>query len=444
MKEEVTLPSTVTVRRRPAERPGQRKSERVKKLLIEGQARAVVGPSIASPITSDDRTSSQPERAAEADCAEHADAEEFQHSTPEHAPLRKNNQRRPSRKENQQQLRSKQEPTGRNPERGRKPEKVSLKKPWENPKPRTRSKSRDRSSTRTKSAAQSQGNKHNASQVFNDTFDFDCEEAVHVTPFKAKVEDSPSATPISEEAPPTDPEPSPPFPQHGETISSTSPSSESDDSLYVPQKSRQSRASTSKSSAITTRRGRISKVITQKENTLPQPEKISSESCLLVVLSLLFINCIYLIFGFFFLVFVDEPSPKTKTRKDHADHHHSAEPSFSNSLAPGQDNHQGEHLGFLHVNVKMLVITNSKGKCFLYTPAHHSEAVVDTDGLPTVSPLLEAEVMRIDCVLSNFGESSGEVPCGPHQTPQRVDKCKKSKYFNVKKNLITHFLGHLD
>lgn len=288
IKEEVTLPSTVTMRRRPAERIGQRKSERMKRLLIEGQASAVIGPSIASPITSDDKTSHQSEPGAEPDYADHSVTEEFQHSTPEHVPPGKNNQQRPSRKENQQQLRSRPEPTGRNPERGCKPERVSLKKPWENPKPRTRSKSRDRSATRAKSAAQSQGNKLNTSQVFNDTFDFDCEEAVHITPFKAKVEDNPSA---SEEAPLKDralDKASPPFPPHGETVSSSSPSSESDDSLYVPQKSRQTQASPSKPSAITTRRGRISKVITQKENILPQPEKISSESCLLFVLSLLF------------------------------------------------------------------------------------------------------------------------------------------------------------
>lgn len=277
----------MTVRRRPAERVGQRRSDRVKTLLNEGQASAVIGPSTASPITGDDRTSNQPERGAEPGYADHADSEEFQHSTPEQVPSRKNNHQRPSGKENQQQLRSKPEQRGRNLERGCKPERVSLKKPWENNKPRTRSKSRDRSATRTKSAAQPQGNKLNASQVFNDTFDFDCEEAVHITPFKAKVEDSPSATAISDEAPLKDralDNASPPLPQDGETVSSSSPSSESDDSLYIPQRSRQTQAFPSKSSAITTRRGRTSKVIVQKENMLPQPEKISSESCLLFVL----------------------------------------------------------------------------------------------------------------------------------------------------------------
>lgn len=60
---------------------------------------------------------------------------------------------------------------------------------------------------------------------------------------------------------------------------------------------------------------------------------------------------------------------------------------------------------------------------------HHREAVVDADGLSALSPLVETEVMRIDGVLSNFGESSGEAPCGPQQTHQRVNTCKKSKCF---------------
>lgn len=261
------MPSTVGVRRRPTDRKGQRRSERVKNLQSEGHPNAGLGPLIASPITSDDRTS---EQGAEPDHADHAGAEEFQHSTPEHVPPRKNNQQRPSRKQTQQQPRGRAEPTGRKAERGRKPERAPLKKPWENPKPRARSKSRDRSATRSKSAAPSQGNKLNTSQGFNDTFDFDCEEAVHITPFKAKVEDG-------EEAKEQTPGDASPPPQQSETSSSSSPSSESEDSLYVPQKGKQNKASPSKSRGITTRRGRISKVIRQKENIPPQPEKISGE-----------------------------------------------------------------------------------------------------------------------------------------------------------------------
>lgn len=286
-KEEVTLPSTVGVRRRHAERKGQRRSERVQKLLCEGHPSADLGPLVASPITSDDRTSTQPERRAEPDYADCPGSEEIQHSTPEHVAPRKTNQQRPSRKQTKQQLRSKPEPTGRKAERGRKPERAPLKKPWENPKPRARSKSRDQSATRTKSAAQSQGNKLNTSQGFNDTFDFDCEEAVHVTPFKAKVEA------ISDDR--TLHNASSPLPQHGETTSSSSPSSESDDSIYVPQKSRQAHASPRKSGAVTTRRGRISKVTWQKESIAPQ-SKMSSESHLPFVFGLLFKYCSHFVF----------------------------------------------------------------------------------------------------------------------------------------------------
>lgn len=289
-KEEVTLPSTVGVRRRHAEKKGQRSSERAKKLLCQSPDS---GPLVASPITSDDRTSTQPEQGAEPDYADCADAGEFQHSTPEHVAPRKPNQQRPSRRQTKQQVRSKPEPAGRKPERRRKPERAPLKKPWENPKPRARSKSRDHSASRAKGAAPSQGNKLNTSQGFNDTFDFDCEETVHITPFKAKAENGQTATPVSEEAPRNDKAPdgmSPAPPQLAETISSSSPSSESDDSLYVPQKSRQARASPSKSGAITTRRGRISKVDRQKENAARR-SKVSSESRLRFAFPLLLKCC---------------------------------------------------------------------------------------------------------------------------------------------------------
>lgn len=392
------------------------------KLLCEIHASPDSGPLIASPITSDDRTSTQPEQEAEPDYADCADTEEFQHSTPEHVAPRKPKQQRPARRQTKQQLQSKPEPTGRKSERGRKPERAPLKKPWENPKPRARSKSRDQSASRTKSAAQSQGNKLNTSQGFNDTFDFDCEETVHIAPFKAKAEDGQSATPISEEGPRDDQAldgASSPPPQHGETSSSLS--SESDDSLYVPQKSRQAQASPSKSGAVTTRRGRISKVNRQKENAAQQ-SKISSESRLRSA----FLYCLNVVLILLLLVFRDEPSPPTVTRKE-ANRHRNADSSFSDSSGPGrleQQNHRGGHLVSLHIKTNLLMI-----KCVLCTPAHHSEAVVDDDGLPPVSPLVEAEMMRIDGVLSNFGESSAEAPRVTHQTPQRAKTCKKSECF---------------
>lgn len=62
----------------------------------------------------------------------------------------------------------------------------------------------------------------------------------------------------------------------------------------------------------------------------------------------------------------------------------------------------------------------------LGSPESHTEEVVEDCPL-SVSPLVEAEMMRIDSVLSNFaGESSCDVPpVLRHQTPQRVKSCKK-------------------
>lgn len=262
---QVSLPSTVGVRRRHADRKSRRMSERVqeKRLLSEGDPIAGLGALTASPILSDDRNPNPPQQGAEPDFADPVDTEELKHSTPESVPPKKNNQQRPKRKQAQQQPRAKPEPAARKPERGRKPERASLKKPWENPKPRARSKSRDRSATRAQKAPPSQGNKLNTSLGFNDTFDFDCEEAVHITPFKAKAEDSQPATPVRSRI------------EQNES-SSSSPSSESEDSLYVPQKTRRRQTSPDKTKAVTTRRGRPSKVVRCIEN-IPPKQEISGE-----------------------------------------------------------------------------------------------------------------------------------------------------------------------
>lgn len=278
--EEVLLPSTVGVRRRHADRRSRRRSDRVreKRLLSEGDPIACLGALKASPISSDNRDPNQPPQGAEPDFADHIDTEDFQHSTPEPVPPKKYNQQRPSRKQARQQPCNKPEPAGRKPERGRKAERAPLKKPWENPKPRTRSKSRDRSATRAKTAPPSQGNKLNTSLGFNDTFDFDCEGTVHVTPFRTKTEDNQPATPMSEETPQKDraqTKASPLVSKRNESISS-SPSSESEDSLYVPQKTRRRQTSPVKTKVITTRRGRPSKVARRKEN-FPLKQEISGE-----------------------------------------------------------------------------------------------------------------------------------------------------------------------
>ncbi|XP_019119749.1 shugoshin 1 isoform X2 [Larimichthys crocea] len=376
------LPSTVGVRRRHADRRSRRRSERVqeKRTLSEADPVTCMDALTASPICSDDRNQPQQEAEpdlAEPDLADPVDTEEFQHSTPEPVPPKKNNQQRPSRKQAQpQQPPTKPEPAARKPERGRKPERAALKKPWENPKPRARSKSRDRSATRAKTAPPSQGNKLNTSLGFNDTFDFDCEEAVHITPFKAKAEENLPAASISVEnsqGGQAQTEASAVLSKHNEP-SSSSPSSESEDSLYVPKKSKRRQTSSEKTKVITTRRGRPSKVVKQKEN-LPPKKEIS--------------------------VFTEESCPKdVEPEKEEVHLHHSLNSSFSNSPDPArleQENHQEPHRG-----------------------------VSEKDCLPPVSPLVEAEMMRIDNVLSNFGDSSCEAPpLVPHQTPQRVKTCKK-------------------
>ncbi|KAK5605078.1 hypothetical protein CRENBAI_026499 [Crenichthys baileyi] len=366
--EEVTLPSTVGVRRRNANRRSRRQSERVQeqRLLSNADPVAVLRAIIPSPIRSDSGDPNQNHQGAEPEAGDVSDTEELHHSTPE--PVRpKKTQPQPGRKQTQPQPRSKREPTSRKPDRGRKPDRVPLKKPWENPKPRARSKSRDRSATRSKAAPPPQSNKLNTSLGFNDTFDFDCEETVHITPFKAKAEENQPTTPINEE---NQAEVSGAVPKQSKS-SSSSPSSESEDSLYVPQKTRWRRSSPVKTKVIATRRGRHSQVVRKKENIPPTPE-IS--------------------------IFRDEESNFKVADSGKSEHslHLSPDSSFSNCQDPvGLENHQNPQ----------------------------------RDGMegrfPAVSPLFEAEVMRIDTVLSNFGEPSCEGSSLSSSQKPRLKTCQK-------------------
>ncbi|KAM9838187.1 shugoshin 1 [Aulostomus maculatus] len=374
---QVTLPSTVGVRRRHADRRSRRRSERVqeRRSLSEGRANGGFGTLVASPNTRDDRNWTETRQEEEPEGVDPIVIEEFQHSTPEPVPSRRNNQQQLGRKQAQQQPPTKQEQVTRKPERGRKPERAPLKKPWENPKPRARSKSRDRSVTRAKTAPPVQGNKLNTSLGFNDTFDFDCEEEVHVTPFRAKAEDHQLATAIREETPQTDQaqkEASSVVSSKNE-CSSSSPSSESEDSLYVPMKTRRRQTSPEKTKGITTRRGRLSQVNRQTEN-IPRKQDI--------------------------LIFRDEElSPKVTEPEKEVDLHQSPDSPCANSpdVRAGQENHRAPHRG------------GTKEDC-----------------LPAISPLVEAEMMRIDNVLSHFGDTSCDAPpliCS--QTPERIKSCKK-------------------
>lgn len=357
---EVTLPSTVGVRRRHGDRGNRRRSERVQEQRLLSSADPVtnLGALLPSPIHRDTGDLNHDLHGAEPEAVDVSDHEELHHSTPEPARPKKN-QPQPGRKQSQQQPRSKPELVSRKPDRGRKADRAPLKKPWENPKPRARSKSRDRSAARGKAAPPPQSNKLNTSLGFNDTFDFDCEETVHVTPFKAKAEENQPATPISEE---TQAEVSAAVPKQSE-CSSSSPSSESEDSLYVPQRTRRRRSSPAKTKVIATRRGRRSQLVRKKENIPPTPK-------------------IY--------VFRDEES-----KLEVADSGKGEDDLHQDPVELKQENHQkpqGERM---------------------------------EDSFATVSPLVEAEMMRIDTVLSNFGEP----PCEgssllSSQTP-RLKTCNK-------------------
>ncbi|XP_029022316.1 shugoshin 1 isoform X2 [Betta splendens] len=358
---QVILPSTVGVRRRHARR-SRRRSEYVQNqgTLSEDEGAAGFEPLIISPICSESRNPIQQNQRAEQDLA----PVETLHSTPEPVPPKNMSQQQPCKKQTQKQPCIKENPAPRKPERGRKAERAPLKKPWENPKPRARSKSRDRSATRAKAAPPPQGNTLNTSLGFNDTFDFDCEEAVHVTPFKAKAEDEPLTQPIAEEASQQEQaQPAASAVASGQNkSSSSSPSSESEDSLYVPHKTRRRRTSPDSKKVVTTRRGRPSR---RKENHLPDVT-----------------------------VFRDEETSTKAAESEKENNHQFPDSIFSSSPARLE---KGSH-------------QEPRGHCPL-----------------SVSPLVEAEMIRIDSVLSTFaGDSPCDVPpVSRHQTPQRVKSCKK-------------------
>ncbi|KAF7650800.1 hypothetical protein LDENG_00120530 [Lucifuga dentata] len=378
---QVTLPPTVGVRRRYIDRSSRKRSECVQEQrslseddpFVRLEAEGVPGglESLpASPIHSDSGNQNQARQEEEPESADPAGSEEFHHSTPEPALPQTTNQEPTYRKQAQQQPRTKPEASVR----GCKPERAPLKKPWENPKPRARSKSRDRSATRAKTAPPPQGNKLSTSLGLNDTFDFECEEAVHLTPFRAKAESNQESTPVcegmSQRAHASTKAQTQSLSKENESSSSSSPS-ESEDSLYIPQRVRRRQSSPNRNKMVTTRRGRSSTVIKQKEN-IPLQQKIP--------------------------IFTDkESSPKGPECETEA-HQQQLDCIFSNSPDPvslGQEKHQEPH-----------------------------REEIQRDCLLSIGPRVESEMMMIDDVLSSFGESTNEASLNL-STPQRIKTCKK-------------------
>ncbi|TRY65668.1 hypothetical protein DNTS_005524, partial [Danionella cerebrum] len=115
-------------------------------------------------------------------------------------------------------------PQHQNPRKKPKPE---LKRPWENSKPRARSKSRDRAQPRPRAPLHPQERSSSHSSVnANDTFDFDCEEAVHLTPFRAVNKPDEEDEALLEERKDVV--------ERSVGVKSSSSSSSEDDSPYVP------------------------------------------------------------------------------------------------------------------------------------------------------------------------------------------------------------------
>eukprot|EP00063_Salmo_salar_P023555 XP_013998390.1 PREDICTED: shugoshin-like 1 [Salmo salar] len=257
---QVTLPRTVGVRCRWLE-GSRRRSERVQ----EGCRSSFCKQNHSSPTEPlIPEETENPIQEVKTEKGNPIGSEEFQqHSTPGPPAKPANQQQQPRAKPKQAQ------PPRPKPEleRGRKPDCPPLKKPWETSKPRARSKSQDRSATRTKAGAGTTAllnTSLNTSQGFNDTFD--CEDWVHLTPFKGDGgKDNPPATPIQEEEA-----------ERGQTLKRTrsspesSSSSESEHSPYIPQKRKRQYPPDQAKPALARRaRGQPSKAATDKESAPP-------------------------------------------------------------------------------------------------------------------------------------------------------------------------------
>lgn len=214
---QVSLPPTVGTRRKRRSESVRRRSSRFHSAPVGKREETV-----------DDRREVEQERPEQEEptvrpsCELELELPAVLHSTPEP----------PQRPTRQNKKRPTQTSARPKPDRGRRPDRAPLKKPWENSKPRARSKSRDRSQSRSR-APPPPADRLNSSLGGSDTFDFDCEEAVHLTPFRAGNKAAEKPSPDNEA-----------MENENEAMeSSGSLSEDADDSPYVPKrKSRRARS----------------------------------------------------------------------------------------------------------------------------------------------------------------------------------------------------------
>lgn len=240
-----SLPPTVGVRRKRRSDAGRRRSSRLHSIGKTDETLEDRREEALRTRPEEERIEPE-EQNREQNCEFELEVSEVQHSTPD-PPVRPSRRRKPTRTK---------------PDRGRRPDRAPLKKPWENPKPRARSKSRERSQSRSRAPAEGL----NSSLGGNDTFDFDCEEAVHLTPFRTgpKPAEGPDKPADKEEERPDKP-------ADEEAQADSSLSDDDDDSPYVPKrKARRTRSPPA-------RRARSKRRSAQEKNRNQHSEKNRAE-----------------------------------------------------------------------------------------------------------------------------------------------------------------------